>query len=67
MKYRFKLDIGDRCSLITDNEKNTRIVTGISIRQNGCISYELSCSNTNSWHYEFEIIPEQKKITIGYK
>lgn len=64
-RYYFKFDIGDTVFLKTDSEKLQRVVTGISMRQNG-ISYELAQSNSTSWHYDFEIESELNKKVIGY-
>lgn len=47
--------IKDIVYLITDVEQLERIVTAIMIRVNHTVLFELSCGNSVSWHYEFEI------------
>lgn len=44
--------------LKTDTDQFKRFVTGILIRPNG-ISYELTCGESASWHYDFEIAIEK--------
>lgn len=66
MRYVAKIDIGDLVTLKTDNDCLKRICTGISIRKN-CISYNLACGPSESWHYDFEIEHEIKRVPIGFK
>lgn len=54
-KYRF----GEEVYLKTDTDQKIRLVTGMLIRPNGCISYELSCGIECRWHYDFEITIEK--------
>ena len=49
-----KYEIGDKVFLLTDVDQAERIVTGIYISPNG-LTYELSCGNSDSTHYDFEI------------
>lgn len=46
--------IGNEVYLKTDPDQLKRIVTGVMIRPNG-ISYGLTSSTIESWHYDFEI------------
>lgn len=52
---RTKYNIGDIIYLRTDDENNARIVTGITIRPNNSIIYEVSCGTVTSSHYDFEM------------
>ncbi|MFA5689930.1 MAG: hypothetical protein WC959_12455 [Kiritimatiellales bacterium] len=51
---QFDYCIGDSVYLKTDNDQLERLVTGILIRLNG-VMFELSQSNTSSYHFSFEI------------
>lgn len=50
-----EFEIGDIVYLKTDPEQLPRMVTGMSIRKSGVISYELSQSTMTGYHYDFEI------------
>lgn len=54
MKIETEYSIREKVYLVTDPDQNQRIITAISIRENG-ISYELACGSSSSWHYGFEI------------
>lgn len=58
-----KFNLGDVVYLITDTEQRPRIVTGIKVRMNELLVYELAsiCEETN--HFEVEISKE-KNILI---
>lgn len=60
-KYILHFDIGDSVFLKTDPEQSERLVTGISVRQNG-ITYALSYLTNESYHYDFEITKERDII-----
>lgn len=60
-KYVLHFDIGDRVYLKTDPEQSERLVTGISVRQNG-ITYAISYLTNETWHYDFEISKERDII-----
>ena len=49
-----KFAIGDIVYLHTDTDQSKRIVTGIILTMNSMI-YELSCGDSHSKHYDFEI------------
>lgn len=55
-------EFGQEVYLKTDTEQKVRIVTGMLIRPNGCISYELSCGTETRWHYDFEISTEKNVL-----
>jgi len=55
--------VGESVFLKTDRDQYERIVTGICIRMNGIISYELVCGTMTTWHYEIELSKE-KNILI---
>jgi hypothetical protein len=57
-KYGFSQEV----YLKTDIDQKVRIVTGMLIRPNGCISYELSCGTDSRWHYDFEISTEKDVV-----
>lgn len=51
--------ISDKVIFNSKVGKDYGVVTGISIRQNNCISYEVCWSNKScSWHYDFELTKE---------
>jgi hypothetical protein len=52
-----KFKLGEIVFLKTDIEQSERIITGINIRENS-ITYALSQSINESWHYSFEITRE---------
>lgn len=54
-KYNYEQQV----YLKTDVDQKLRIVTGLLIRPNGLISYELSCGTECRWHYDFEISTEK--------
>jgi hypothetical protein len=54
-----KYDYEQQVYLKTDVDQKLRIVTGLLIRPNGLISYELSCGTECRWHYDFEISTEK--------
>lgn len=60
-KHILHFDIGDSVYLKTDPEQSERLVTGISVRQNG-ITYAISHLTNESWHYDFEITKERDII-----
>jgi hypothetical protein len=60
-KHILHFDIGDSVYLKTDPEQAERLVTGISVRQNG-ITYAISHLTTETWHYDFEISKERDII-----
>jgi hypothetical protein len=53
-----KFKIGDTVFLKSDYEQSERLLTGLSVRQNG-VTYGLSCGTVESWHYDFEITVEK--------
>lgn len=60
-KHILHFDIGDSVYLRTDPEQAERLVTGISVRQNG-ITYAISHLTNETWHYDFEITKERDII-----
>lgn len=57
-----KYDFGQQVYLLTDSDQKLRIVTGMCIRPNGCISYEVTCGTDSRWHYDFEISTEKNVL-----
>jgi hypothetical protein len=55
-------NLKDVVFLKTDQEQKPRIVTGLWVRYNS-ITYALSCAETETYHYDFEISSE-KNILI---
>lgn len=55
----FKFSIGQLVYLKTDPDQCQRIVTGISVRGGGLISYAMTYVCSETWHYEFEIMEEK--------
>lgn len=53
-----KFKIGQDVYLKTDVDQKTRLIVGINIKPDG-INYELSCADTSSWHFDFEISKEK--------
>lgn len=51
-----KHNIGAVVYLLTDEDQLKRVVTAISIRSGGYITYELSQGDSASWHVGTEII-----------
>jgi hypothetical protein len=60
-KHILHFDIGDSVYLKTDPEQAERLVTGISVRQNG-ITYAISHLTNETWHYDFEITKDRDII-----
>lgn len=61
MLIESKYEIGQEVYLKTDTEQRKRIITGICIRP-GSVQYDLTCGNSGSWHYEFEISQEVDNV-----
>ena len=58
-----EFDIKDRVYLITDPDQDKRIVTGILIKPNKTIMYELTYLEEISYHYGFEITNDKDILT----
>jgi hypothetical protein len=56
-----KFNFGDVVYLKTDNTQQPRIMTGMSVRAT-CITYELTCGVSTSWHWDFEISYEKDLV-----
>lgn len=52
-------NIGDTVYLSTDPDQEPRLVTGILIKPNDLLMYELAWCEDTSFHYGFEILSEQ--------
>ncbi len=63
-EYQLKYSIGDSVYLKTDNDQLERLVTGILIRENG-VMFELSQSNTSSYHFSFEIARDRNVLKVS--
>lgn len=57
-----KYGFGQEVYLKTDIDQRVRIITGMLLRPNGLISYELSCGTDTRWHYDFEISTEKNVL-----
>ena len=55
-------DIGATVFLKTDEDQRPRIVTGISVRTEGLVMYELAQGSNSTWHYKFEISAEASAL-----
>lgn len=51
--------IGDTVFLVTDPDQEPRLVTGILMKPNDLVMYELAWCEEVSYHYGFEIIKDQ--------
>lgn len=62
-----KYEFGQEVYLKTDVDQKIRLVTGLLVRPNGSMSYELSCGTECRWHYDFEIstVKDVLKTTTG--
>ena len=58
MKIDNKYDIGQTVYLKTDKDQLERIITSIQISYNNLL-YRLSCVDTETWHYDFELSDEK--------
>jgi hypothetical protein len=58
-----KFNLGDIVYLITDIDQRARIITGIKVRMNDLLVYELACNCEETNHFEVEISSE-KNILI---
>lgn len=65
-----RFDIGQTVYIKTDVQKLPRMITGFNVRGAieftgrtekpvAIISYELTCGESVSWHYEFELTDKQ--------
>lgn len=50
-----KFNHGDIVFLATDPDQYPRLITGITIKPNGLLLYQLSINMQTSWHYDFEV------------
>ncbi len=51
--------IGDTVYLITDPDQEPRLVTGLLLKPNDLLMYEVAWVEETSYHYGFELISEQ--------
>ncbi len=63
MRIENKFEISDTVYLRTDENQLARLVTGIRIRPQGVLLYELSQGTHESVHYEFEL-SEDRDILV---
>lgn len=65
--HNIEFEIGQTVYLKMDNEQHGRMVTGISLRPNGSVTYCLAFGTTETWHYGIEISDERDivKATTG--
>ena len=57
-----KFGLGEGVYLRTDPDQYLRIVTGITVRNGGYVSYELSFGVETSWHIESEISKKKSYV-----
>jgi hypothetical protein len=57
-----KYEFGQEVCLKTDVDQKVRLVTGLLVRPNGSMSYELSCGTESRWHYDFEISTDKDVV-----
>ena len=58
MRYNIEYNFGDIVYLITDCDQEERMVTGVNLRP-GSVTYGLSFSSGESFHYAIEISKEK--------
>jgi len=51
--------IGDTVFLVTDPEQEPRLITGILLKPNDLLMYEVAWCEETSYHYGFELVGEQ--------
>lgn len=66
MNIKTKFDIGSSVVLKHDRDRILRTITGVSVRQNKTVSYNLISGTVDSWHYDFEIETEGQKAKTGF-
>lgn len=59
MNIKTKFELQQEVYLITDVDQLKRFVTGIVVRPNNALRYLLSCGDTESEHYDFEITEDK--------
>lgn len=60
--YKLEFQIEETVYLKTDKEQKPRIVTGMTLRPFNSITYGITESTFESWHYGFEISSERDVI-----
>ena len=55
MCYNIEYDFGEMVFLVTDCDQEERMVTAINLRPSNTVTYGLSFSTTESFHYAIEI------------
>lgn len=59
IKLVAEFGIGDTVFLVTDPEQDPRMITGLLLKPNDLIMYEVAWCEETSYHYGFELISEQ--------
>jgi len=54
-----KFEIGQFVYLTTDREQLKRVITGINIKPNGGMLYQLQSGTVETYHYELELATEK--------
>jgi len=54
MTINNKFEIEQIVFLITDDDQQKRIITGIQVCKSHLL-YRLACGTTDSWHFEYEL------------
>ncbi len=60
--HKLEFSIEQTVYLKTDKEQRPRLVTGITLRPFGSVSYALTEGTFESWHYGFEMSAERDLI-----
>lgn len=65
--HKIEFRINQTVYLKTDIEQHERIVIGIMLRPDKCVTYSLACGTSDSWHYAIEIDNDRDiiKATTG--
>lgn len=53
-------EIGDSVYLRTDPDQFECLITGITIKAGGTLTYEIACGSTVTWHYGFELSHDKR-------
>lgn len=61
MNIQNAFSIGETVYLVTDKDQQKRMVIGIYVRKNG-LTYELSCGQEISYHYDFEMSAKEDVV-----
>ena len=64
MGHNIEFMIGQTVYLKTDTDQNERMVVGVSLRPCNLVTYALTYSTTETWHYGIEISSERDVLKV---